>query len=171
MSAVLKSLDEERSLLDGVRINWYPLLQGFGVRMLLPHETVRAGDFQLSAYDSGKALYRGPSEIGVIAGTCQSLTFRYTAWACDASPEMITSRVVQQIRRAQDDAWAALVEAVDLYRGALTTGKPHLISMRDMRVLEIMDKNDFGCRVTFDSLSGHVWREYGEPDPFEDDYV
>jgi hypothetical protein len=168
VSAVLKALDEERALLGDVCINWYPLLQGFGVRMLLPHETVRAGDFQLSAYDAGKALYRRPSEIGLLAGACHSLTFRYTAWAGDASPEMIASHVVQQIRRAQDDAWAALVEAVDLYRGALTTGKPHLISMRDLRVLEIMDKNDFGCRVTFDSITGYVWRGGEDEDVFGD---
>jgi hypothetical protein len=147
-------------------IAWYPMLQGFGLRMLLPHELVQVGDLQLSAGSNGVVMYCRPFEIGRGAGAEGYLVFRYTAWAGDADPAMVADCVRRQIEQAQADAWESLCAAVALFRAALTTGKPDLIRMRDNRALEIMEKHDFGCRVTFDSVTGQVWR--GGDDVFDD---
>lgn len=164
MSAILKAESEAAPFSRGFD-GWYPLIEGFGVRVLMRGEAVRTGDFHLTSLRGGEALYLGDyadgNKIGDEAFRGVGELFRYTAWAGDAPVALVWDCLQKQIAAQQEAAWSELCAAVDLFRAALTTGKPDLIAMRDMRCLEIMNKNDFGCRVGFDSLTGHVWREYG----------
>jgi hypothetical protein len=127
-----------------------------------------AADMAIAKRMAGTREQR-PAVTGYCYKLERELVDRQHAYARRATLYAAHALAYLGIAQSKKTAWSELSAAVALYRSALTTGKPDLIGMRELRALQIMDRNDFGCRVIFDSLSGHVWREYGERDPSEEE--